>query len=259
MKIILSGCGGRMGREIARFVNVLEADDVIVGGVDPTRTDFSFPVVRSFSCAEQSDEFCLSTKNADVIIDFSNHAAAKDVMAYALRRKLPVVMATTGHTDGEIKLIESASRTVPVFFSANMSTGVAVLAKVAKEIAKSLPETEVEIIETHHEKKEDAPSGTAIMLAEEIGSVREGVYTVIGRRGNGKRKRGEIGVHSLRLGGEIGRHEIIFGSYNQTVTVCHEAHSRAMYADGAIRAARFLLSKGEGLYSMKDMLTEVRE
>ena len=248
-----------MGREVAKYLDASGAGDRIVAGVDPTARDFPYPTVTSFSCAERSDEFSLAAKSADVIIDFSNRAATRDVLAYALKHRLPAVVATTGQTDGDNALIGRASLEIPVFVSANMSTGVALLTEIAGIVAAAMPESEIEIIETHHDKKEDAPSGTALMLADAVSAHRSGTQTVFGRHGRGARGASEIGIHSVRVGGEIGTHEIIFGSYNQTITVRHEAHSRAMYADGAVRAARFLLSRSAGLYSMKDMLNEESE
>ena len=243
-----------MGREVARFIYAISSDDRIVCGVDPTKKDFSFPTVASLSRAEQSDEFSAAAECADVIIDFSNRAATRDVVSYAVRKKLPAVIATTGQTDGDMRLIRQAAREVPIFLSANMSTGVAFVAETVRRAAEAFPEADVEIIETHHAKKEDAPSGTALMLADAISAVRRDLRAVFGRHGTERRQKNEIGIHSVRIGGTVGRHEVIFGSYNQTVTVIHEAHSRAMYADGALRAAGFLLTRRAGLYGMDDML-----
>ena len=247
-----------MGREVARFTDAIDSDDRIVCGVDPTKKDFSFPTVASLSRAELSDEFSAAAECADVIIDFSNRAATRDVVSYAARKKIPTVIGATGQTEGDLRLIRQAAREVPIFLSANMSTGVAFVAETVRRAAEAFPEADVEIIETHHAKKEDAPSGTALMLADAIASVRDGARLNLGRRGNEKREKNEICIHSLRMGGAVGRHEVIFGSYNQTVTVLHEAHSRAMYADGALRAARFLLTQSVGLYGMDDMLRSAR-
>ena len=258
MKIILSGCGGRMGREIVRFIAAADEDDAVVCGVDPTRDDFPFPVVRQFSRTDLSDEFSLAARQADVIIDFSSRAATAEIMAYAVRREMPVVIATTGQTENDRLIIRNASRTIPIFMSANMSTGIAFLADTVRQAAVAFPEADIEIIETHHAKKEDAPSGTALMLADEISAVRESSTIKCGRCGSGARRREEIGIHSVRLGGEIGVHEVRVGSYNQTIVMRHEAHSRAMYADGAIRAAHWLVGENAGLYGMADLLGGVR-
>ena len=254
MKIILSGCGGRMGREVVRFVGAAKSGDRVVCGVDPTAEDFPFPIVQSFARSALNDDFTLVAGEADVIIDFSHRAATRDLMAYAVRRGIPAVVAATGQTENDRLVIRNAAREIPVFFSANMSAGVAFLADAVRRAAEAFPEADIEIIETHHAKKEDAPSGTALMLAERIAEVRNGAYPVFGRHGSGVRQRGEIGIHSVRMGGEIGVHEVRVGSYNQTVTIRHEAHSRAMYADGAIRAARWLIGKRAGLYGMDDLI-----
>lgn len=256
MNIILSGCGGRMGGEIIRYVSAVQNGDKIISGIDPTKRDFPFPVAQSFMRAESDDGFCMQAKNADVIIDFSSHAATGDILAYSSRHLLPTVICSTGQTEAEMRFIAETSKKVPIFLSANMSTGIALVSELIKTAAKALPECEIEIIERHHDKKDDAPSGTALMLASVIRTVRKEAYAVFGRHGNGRRRKEEIGIHSVRIGGEIGTHEIIFGAYNQTVTVKHEAHSRAMYADGAVRAARFILDKPAGLYGMSDLLNE---
>lgn len=246
-----------MGRELVRYVGAAGAGDAVVCGVDPTADDLPFPVVRSFSRAVLSDDFTLAANTADVIIDFSHRAATFDIAAFAVSRCLPLVVATTGQNENDRLVIRNASRTIPVFMSANMSAGLAFVADAVRRAAEAFPEADIEIIETHHAKKEDAPSGTALMLAEKIAKVRENASVVCGRQKSGVRRHEEIVVHSLRLGGEVGVHEVRLGSYNQTIVLRHEAHSRAMYADGAIRAARWLIGKAAGLYSMDDLLGNI--
>ncbi len=190
----------------------------------------------------------------DMLIDFSNHSATYDVTSYALKRGLPVVIATTGQSEEEIALIKSASAEVPVFYSQNMSLGVAILSCLAKIAAKALPDCDIEIIEKHHNQKLDVPSGTAILLADSIKSVRSECEYNVGRQGYGKRAKNEIGIHSLRMGGEVGTHEIIFAMGSQVITLKHEAENRSLFAEGAISAAEYLASQDAGFYNMDNIL-----
>ena len=194
------------------------------------------------------------TGDADVIIDFSHHSATPGLLRYATERSLPVVLATTGHTPEELEAVSEASGSVAVFRSANMSLGVAILAGLAKKAAALMPDADVEIVETHHNRKLDAPSGTALMLAEAIREVRPAAYPVTGRSGHAKRTADEIGIHAIRMGNIVGEHEVIIGTPNQTVTLKHEAHSRALFAEGALAAAAFLTGRPAGLYAMKDLV-----
>ena len=165
-----------------------------------------------------------------------------------------MVICTTGHTPEERAAIDEASREIPVFYSGNMSVGVALLVNLAKEAAKTLPDAEVEIVEIHHDQKIDAPSGTALMLAEGIKSVRPEATYQFGRQGTCKRTKEEIGISSLRLANVVGIHEVHIHTGTQCLTLKHEAVTRAMLADGAVDAARFMLGKPKGLYSMEDIL-----
>ena len=194
------------------------------------------------------------TGEADCIIDFSNHLATKDVTEYAVKRKLPLVIATTGQTAEELSMIKEASKSIPLFYSQNMSLGVAVLSCLAKITAKAFPDADIEIIEKHHNQKLDVPSGTAILLADSIKSVREDAQYNIGRHEFGKRKKNEIGIHSVRMGGEVGTHEIIFAMGSQVITLKHEAENRSLFAEGAISAAEFLVSQEKGFYNMDNIL-----
>jgi 4-hydroxy-tetrahydrodipicolinate reductase len=164
------------------------------------------------------------------------------------------VVATTGHDERETELIKRASEHIPVFFSANMSLGVALLCELAKTAAKTMPDADIEIIEKHHNRKLDAPSGTALLLADAISTVRKGAYYVFGRGGQRKREKAEIGIHAIRMGNIVGEHEVIIGTDTQTITLKHEAHTRALFAEGAIAAADFLTSKPAGLYCMRDIV-----
>jgi 4-hydroxy-tetrahydrodipicolinate reductase len=196
----------------------------------------------------------LAPNDANIIIDFSHHTAIADVMSYAKAHNCAVVVGTTGHTAEEKALIQEAARELPVFFSGNMSLGIAVLCRLAKEAAKWFPDADIEIVEVHHNRKVDAPSGTAHMLFNAIKEVRPNAWENCGRSGEGKRTKDEIGVHALRLGSVVGVHEVHIHTANQSLTLKHESGSRAMLADGAAAAARFMEGKPKGLYDMESIL-----
>ncbi len=247
MKLLICGIGGRMGREVALLALDGCRGSEPVAGFDVIPVD-----TRDFPSYTDWQDI---RENADCIIDFSHHAGTKRMLDYAVAHGTPVVLATTGHTEEELAYIHKAAESVPIFFSANMSVGVALLAELAKQTAKALPDAEIEIIEKHHNRKLDAPSGTALMLAEVIKTVRTKAKLVFGRHGgNAKRDPDEIGVHAIRMGNIVGDHEIIVGTDSQTITLRHEAHSRALFAEGAISAAAFLVGKPAGLYRMQDLL-----
>ncbi len=193
---------------------------------------------------------------ADVVIDFSHHSAAKAVTDYVKAKGCALVMCTTGHTPEEKELILDAAKVVPVFYSGNMSLGIAVLCRLAKQAAQSFPDADIEIVEVHHNRKVDAPSGTARMLFEAVKEARPTATAACGRAGEGKREKKEVGIASLRMGNVVGIHEVHIATHSQTLTLRHEAHDRGMFADGAVDAARFLTGKKPGLYNMQDLLAE---
>lgn len=238
MKAILCGANGAMGRLIGGILG-----GEVVGKVS---IDGGNGVPKTF--AE------LGAVEADVLIDFSHHTAVADVLAYAKANGCAAVIGTTGHTPAEKELIYAAAKEIPVFYSGNMSLGIAVLCRLAKEAAKYFPEADIEIVEVHHNRKVDAPSGTAHMLFQAIKEVRPNAVENCGRAGEGKRTRDEIGVSSLRMGNVVGIHEVHICTGTQTLTLKHEATTRAMLADGAVDAARFMVGKGTGLYNMESML-----
>ncbi len=243
MKIILNGAAGRMGRVVSELIHedpTLE----LVAGVDPMAGDEA-GIATSLDAVDAA---------ADVLVDFSNHEATRALVDYAVARDIPLVIATTGQTPEELALIKDAAERVPVFFASNYSLGVALLAKLAKIAAEFLPNPEVEIVETHHDQKLDAPSGTALTLARVVREAMPGSKIVIGREGLHKRDRGEITVHSLRLGHVTGVHEVIISSGNEMVSLTHTAESRTLFAEGALAAVRFLAGKEPGLYSMEDLV-----
>ena len=241
-RLILFGAAGRMGKEVENAA--AKADDLrIVARVDVSGAD---------GCLSTLDEV---ETDADVIVDFSHHAATATLTAYAQKKNLPLLIATTGQTDEELALIRGAAAKIPVFFAANYSLGIAALIRAAKAIAALYPDADIEIIEKHHNRKLDAPSGTALSIARAISSVREGETAFLyGRGGQVKRQKNEIGIHAVRLGNIVGEHEVLIGTDNETITLKHEAHSRALFADGALAAARFLVGRTPGLYSMTDLV-----
>ena len=245
MKILLNGIGGRMGREVTRKLTEGYKDTVLVAGVDVFGAEAPVPCYKSF------DEV---TEDVDCVIDFSHHSLTRPLLDYCLEQKLPVVIATTGQTEDETAMITEAAKEIPVFFSKNMSVGIALLCELAKATVATFPDGDIEIVETHHNRKLDAPSGTALMLAEAIETVRNGLCRVLGRSGMKKREKNDIGIHAIRMGNIIGRHEVIVGTDTQTITLTHEAHDRALFAEGAVTAGLFLLGKPAGFYTMQDMV-----
>ena len=241
MKVIINGIDGAMGTILAGVI--AKTDDMeVIAGVTPTGADGAYLTLDAYQGP------------ADMVIDFSHHACTTDLMDYCVSRNLPVVVCTTGQTEEELAYIAKASESIPVFKSANMSVGVAITAKVVKEIAAKFSGYEVEIVEIHHNRKVDAPSGTAIMLADAVREVRPDLHYNMGRSGIAKREPDEIGINAVRMGNIVGTHEVMFGTNTQTITVTHQAHDRALFADGAVTAARFLAGRPAGLYNMDDLL-----
>lgn len=246
MKIILNGAGGRMGKAIRTLAENGYRNAEIVACVD------ILPMTaEGYDCYADINDV---KKQADCIIDFSNHTGVENLLGYAQKNGIPVVLATTGHTKEELDIVDNAGKNIAIFRSANMSLGVALLAELAKTAAKAMPDADIEIIEKHHNRKLDAPSGTAIMIANAIQTVRNTAQLVFGRHGQAKREKNEIGIHAIRMGNIVGEHEIIIGTDNETVTIKHEAHDRALFAEGALAAADFIVGKGAGIYNMQDMI-----
>ena len=238
MRAILCGANGAMGKLIDGILG-----DEVVGRVS---IDGENGVPRTF---EELGEV-----PADVLIDFSHHTAIGDVLDYAKKIGCAVVVGTTGHTAAEKELIFSAAKEIPVFYSGNVSLGIAVLCRLAKQAAAYFPDADIEIVEVHHTRKVDAPSGTALMLFNAVKEVRPDAVPNCGRAGEGKRTKEEIGISSLRMGNVVGIHEVHICTGTQTLTLKHEASTRAMLADGGVDAARFMVGKGVGLYNMEDIL-----
>lgn len=191
-------------------------------------------------------------ENADVIVDFSLHTATREVVDFAVRKGIPLVLATTGHTDDERACAVRASEDIPVFMASNTSIAIAHIKTFCAKLAAVFPDADVEIIEAHHSKKLDSPSGTALAIATDIVMERKFGKVVVGR--GGERVRGEVNVHSLRLGRSLGEHEIVIDTGKERITVLHETFSRAVYAEGAMRAMRFIVEKERGLFGIEDLI-----
>lgn len=245
MKLVINGAGGRMGQTLISLIGNSEKYTLAASCSMEFTTDEAKDVYTNIN------EF---QGEADCIIDFSNHLATKDVTEYAVKRNIPLVVATTGQTQEELSMIREASKSIPLFYSQNMSLGVAVLSCLAKITAKAFPDADIEIIEKHHNQKLDVPSGTAILLADSIKSVKDDCEYNIGRHEYGKRKKNEIGIHAIRMGGEVGTHEIIFAMGSQVLTLKHEAENRSLFAEGALSAADFLIKQDAGFYNMDNIL-----
>ncbi|MBO7176849.1 MAG: 4-hydroxy-tetrahydrodipicolinate reductase [Clostridia bacterium] len=251
MNILFHGICGRIGQETVRITREGYRDANLVCGVDLHATESlgDLPCYTSFDRIDRA-------LNIDCIIDFSHHTAIGPLLKYAMTNRLPVVVATTGHTEEELALIDEAAKVIPIFRSGNMSLGVSLLIELAKTTAANMPDANIEIIETHHNRKLDAPSGTALMIADAIRTVRRTARYVLGRSGQGKREDDEIGIHAIRMGNVVGTHEVIVGTDSQTITLKHEAHSRALFAEGALAAAAYLCGKPAGMYNMQSMIAE---
>ena len=248
--ILLNGYLGRMGRVIQELVKERE-DLTIVAGVDYTTLDnevFSFATYTSYADVAETP---------DVIIDFSNPAALDNMLAYAVSTKTPIILCTTGYSDEQLAAIEDAAKVIPVFRSANMSIGINLISELAKKAAELLyPDFNIEIVEAHHNQKLDAPSGTALMIADEIASVLEDKVDYEYDRSTRREKRpvDEIGIHAVRAGTIVGEHEVLFGGPDEVITIKHHAASRKIFANGALNAAAWLPGKPAGNYSMKDLI-----
>lgn len=249
-KIIISGCNGKMGRVLTSCA-VEREDCEVVAGIDmnPSEQD-AFPVYRSPA------EF---PGKADVLIDFSNPSLLADLLEYGKKTHTPLVLCTTGYDNAQTSAVKKAAEEIPVFCSGNMSIGISLLIELAKKAGQVLGESfDVEIIEKHHNQKIDAPSGTALMIADGISqSENRNMRYVYDRHSQRKRRSSdEIGIHSVRGGSIVGEHEVIFAGPEEVLTISHSAQSKRIFAAGALNAAIFLTSKGAGLYNMADFINQ---
>lgn len=245
LRVIISGYSGSMGKVLTKCANE-DSEIEIVCGASKDDLDVPFKTYHKMSEVEEL---------ADVIIDFSHHSTIDDTLSYAIKTKTPIVIATTGFNEEELEKIKKASNIIPIFHSSNMSLGVNVLVKLVKEAAKSLNGFDIEIIEKHHNKKLDAPSGTAVMIANGVKEVLPDSEYIYGRHGRSdKRSSNEIGIHAIRGGTIVGEHTTIFAGHDEVVEIKHSAQSKDIFAKGAIAAAKFLVKQEAGYYNMNNML-----
>ncbi|MBN2875469.1 MAG: 4-hydroxy-tetrahydrodipicolinate reductase, partial [Spirochaetales bacterium] len=249
IKVILCGSKGRMGRVLTTAIEPLQ-DMLVVAGIDRDTETVGYPVFGNLADCDVP---------ADVLIDFSHAAMLPRYLPEAARRGLPVVIATTGLSPEDMAFVSEAATKIPIFNSANMSIGINLLQTLVKDATKALGERyDVEIVEKHHKLKKDAPSGTALMLADSINEVRiNKLRYVAGREGRDSlRADDELGIHAVRGGTLVGEHDVYFTGLDELVQIGHKAYSRQVFASGAIAAARYLLRRKPGKYSMQDVLNE---
>ena len=249
VKILMHGCNGKMGRMITEIVKS-EEDAVIAAGVDKfTGIPNDYPVFEKIT---QCDV------DVDVVIDFSNAGAVDELLDYCVEKNLPVVLCTTGLSDEQLKKVEECSEKIAVLKSANMSMGINLLLKLLKDAAKVLAPAgyDIELVEKHHNQKLDAPSGTALALADSINEAMGNEYEYVYDRSQVRKKRDtkEIGISAVRAGTIVGEHEVIFAGTDEVIEFKHTAYSRSVFAKGAVEAGKFLAGQPAGMYDMGDVI-----
>ena len=249
VKVAIVGCNGKMGYFVAASVESNPNAQTVFGIDAFGENKHSFPVYKSF------DE---AAEKPDVIIDFSNPAALDGMLSYAVENSVPCVICTTGYAAEQVEQIQKASERIAIFYSGNMSLGINLLIELSKQAAKVLGDTfDIEIVEKHHNLKVDAPSGTALMLADAISATleQEPQYVYNRQCYRKKREKNEIGIYSVRGGTIVGEHEVIFAGHDEVVTLTHQAQSKEVFAAGAVNAAVFLASQPAGMYHMGNLLS----
>jgi 4-hydroxy-tetrahydrodipicolinate reductase len=247
-RIVVSGCNGKMGHEIVSIISETP-DCQVAAGIDIHITGN-----EGFPAFVNAEEF---SGEADVLIDFSHPSALSSLLELGKKRRLPLVLCTTGYSKAQVEELKAASKEIPIFYSRNMSLGINLLIELSKKAAQVLGKGfDIEIIEKHHNQKIDAPSGTALMLADEISTVlpEEPKYVYDRHSRRMKREKNEIGIHSIRGGTIVGEHDVLFAGHHETITLSHTAQSKEVFASGAVNAAIYLCGKPAGLYDMSDLL-----
>lgn len=245
-KIILNGCGGKMGRAVSAAVAARQDCEISCGVDISGAKNGDYPVFTDINKA-----------HGDVIIDFSHPSALRGILEFAVKNGIPAVIATTGLSENDIGNIKEAAKKIPVFFSFNMSLGINLLSSLCVMASKVLGDGfDVEIVERHHGQKLDAPSGTAVMLADSINKANDGKYEYEYDRHSRRETRphNEIGIHSVRGGNIVGDHEVIFAGHDEVITLSHSAYSKEVFAVGAVNAALFINGKAPGLYDMAELV-----
>lgn len=249
-KIILCGVNGKMGGVVVGSAAVNDNCEIVCGVDAYGENNYDFPTYKSFND--------INTK-ADVVIDFSNPANLDSMLDYCINNSTPVIICTTGYSSEQVNKINEASKSIPVFYSGNMSLGVNLLIELAKQATKVLGnDFDIEIVEKHHNQKVDAPSGTAIMIADGIAEEleKEPQYVYDRHAYRRKRDKNEIGIHAIRGGTIVGEHDVIFAGHDEVVTISHQSQSKELFSTGAINAAIFIVGKSAGMYNMSMMLSE---
>jgi 4-hydroxy-tetrahydrodipicolinate reductase len=275
MNILLNGCNGRMGviftRVAAKYrdmkivagLDIVEAAATVFTSAPPypiyiVSNAFGESLENSSKCSANAAD-CINDVNFDVVVDFSHSSALSSVLDLALSRGVPVVLATTGHSEAQMIEIKNAAKAIPVFKTANMSIGVNLMLELVRTAASALAENfDIEIVEAHHNQKVDAPSGTALMLADAINDELSGSLEYVYDRHSvrAKREKKELGMHAIRGGTIVGEHSVLFAGSDEVVEIKHSAFSRDVFAEGTVRAVRFIVDNGRipGLYSMRDIV-----
>ena len=247
IKVLVNGCNGKMGQEVISEISSNEAFEVVCG-VDKNGNDkYNFNVYTDLNDIKEKP---------DIIIDFSVPKATMNILEYAKNNKIPIVIATTGLSDDNLRSIKEASKEIAIFQSANMSYDISLMKKIVAEVAKAIPDTDIEIVETHHNRKIDAPSGTALLLAssinEALGNTKKYDFDRTSKRE--KRSKDEIGFSSIRGGNIVGEHTVSFFGEYETFEITHRAYSRGLFAKGALKGAKYMMGKKNGLYTMDDIV-----
>lgn len=248
--IILCGCNGKMGHVVVSSALSGENCNIICGVDAFGENSYKFPVYKTFSEINEK---------ADVVIDFSNPASLDGLLEYCINNKIPAVICTTGYSPEQVDKINEASKIIPVFYSGNMSLGVNLLIELAKQATKVLGnDFDIEIVEKHHNQKVDAPSGTALMIADGISEElkKEPQYVYDRHAYRRKRSKNEIGIHAIRGGTIVGEHDVIFAGHDEVVTISHQSQSKELFSTGALNAAQFIVGKPAGMYNMSLLLSE---
>ena len=246
IKVLINGCNGKMGQEVAKAIEKNDNFETICG-VDRVDTgDNKFPVYTDINKIVETP---------DIIIDFSIPVATFNILKYAEKEHIPIVIATTGFSESELEKIKILSTKIPIFRSANMSFEINLMSNIVAQVSKLLKNSDIEIVETHHNRKIDSPSGTALLLADSINNSLDNSMHYEYDRHSKREKRAnkEIGIHSIRGGNVVGKHSVIFFSENESFEITHNVSSRAVFAEGALKAAEFLVVQDNGLYDMKNM------
>ncbi len=237
INVLINGFNGRMGQEVYKQVELAENFKCIAG------------IDKDSNVNEITDK-------VDVIIDFSTPCATLDMLKYAKAHNIPMVIATTGFSSEQLEIINNYSKNLPIFKSSNMSYETNLMISIVSKIAKELKNSDIEIVETHHNRKVDAPSGTALMIADSINNALDNSMKYEFDRHSKKapRDKKEIGIHSIRGGTEVGKHSVFFFGENESLEISHTTTSRAVFANGALKAAEFIINKPNGLYNMNDLI-----